>query len=263
MRKPPAEAMRKGKGAEERKPLTSTINEPGPSKPKATIPPAIPLKLTEELPAKGQVEIIVHQPTITSDPRRHSDDEQKPLRTKSDKGGSVSLAIPDETLAEPLMPGKTGGLKKSLSMTSIRTKLREHRERFNRHQCAGIILFLILGALCNVLSYLASVWAAQLNAEIIQAAVSNEHSMKFQLKKTIVTGPSKYLIGLLNFGGRLLSAIGTVLLVQALVSYCKRRRYNTILKSAAENADDLMSEVHGGITDYAGECCLSCVQALT
>ncbi|KAL6737844.1 hypothetical protein Aduo_011455 [Ancylostoma duodenale] len=127
-----------------------------------------------------------------------------------------------------------------------------------RNQCAGIVIFLVLGTLCNVLAYLASVWSAQLNAEVVTTAVENEHTLRFKLKKALSEAPSKYLIGLLNFGGRVLSAVGTVMLVQVVASWCKRRRYNVLMKSAAEEADTVLGDVNMGVTDTAGECCLSC-----
>ncbi|CAJ0569857.1 unnamed protein product, partial [Mesorhabditis spiculigera] len=261
MRKPPPEDM-KAQNAEERKPLTGEIGST-PSKPRTTGPPPTVgvLRMTDELPSKSNVDIIIQQPTDSEDGiRKRGSLEGTVLHP--DKSGAVSLTIPDANVSHvQVIDG--GGLRKTFSMENIRTKLRDQRERFQRHQCAGIILFLILGTICQMLSYLASVWAAQLNAEIIQAAVSNEHALKFNLKKNMATGPSKYLIGLLNFGGRLLSAIGTVLLVQVIVSYCKRRRYNTVLKSAAGESDELIGEIHGGITEYAGEGCVSCFQSLT
>ncbi|CAD6195682.1 unnamed protein product [Caenorhabditis auriculariae] len=173
--------------------------------------------------------------------------------------GMVTLNIPDE---EPHV-ATTSNLKKSLSMTSIRNKIRDKREKFRQNQCAGIIVFLILGTACNILAYFASVWSAQLNAEVVRTAVENEHTFRFKLKKTLAEAPSKYLIGLLNFGGRVLSAIGTVMLVQVVATYFKRRRYSVLMKSAAEEADTVISDAHVGITDTAGECCLSCFQSLT
>ncbi|VDO70934.1 unnamed protein product [Heligmosomoides polygyrus] len=168
---------------------------------------------------------------------------------------SVHLEIPEEQIGNtpPTM-------KKALSMTSIRTRLREQRARLRRNQCAGIVVFLVLGTLCNVLAYLASVWSAQLNADVVKSAVENEHTLRFKLKKTLSEAPSKYLIGLLNFGGRVLSAVGTVMIVQVIASWCKRRRYNVLVKSAAEEADTVLGDAHMGVTDTAGECCLSCFQ---
>ncbi|VDM77698.1 unnamed protein product [Strongylus vulgaris] len=131
------------------------------------------------------------------------------------------------------------------------------------NQCAGIVMFLIFGTVCNVLAYLASVWSAQLNAEVVKTAVENEHTLRFKLKKALSQAPSKYLIGLLNFGGRVLSAIGTVMLVQVVASWCRRRRYSVLMKSATEEADTVLGDAHMDMTDTAGECCLSCFQAFT
>lgn len=68
--------------------------------------------------------------------------------------------------------------------------LRTERMRSASHdhdsgnQCAGIVVFLVLGTLCNVLAYLASVWSAQLNADVVKSAVENEHTLRFKLKKS-------------------------------------------------------------------------------
>ncbi|CAI5448644.1 unnamed protein product [Caenorhabditis angaria] len=185
-------------------------------------------------------------------------------------GGMCKLEIPedyndeeDTKLAPNSNLGSTSNLKKSISMTSIRTKFREKRKKFRQNQCAGIILFLILGTVFNILAYFTSVWSAQLNAQLVKSAVENEHTLKFKLRKKLTEEPSKFLIGLLNFGGRVLSAVGTVMLVQVISAYIKRRRYNVIVKSAAEEADTVLSDMHGGITDTAGECCLACCQSLS
>ncbi|XGW26789.1 hypothetical protein V3C99_007403 [Haemonchus contortus] len=172
--------------------------------------------------------------------------------------GSVHLEIPEEHSGSA-----SPSMKKSRSMTSLRAKLRDQREKFRRNQCAGIVMFFVLGTTCNVLAYLASVWSAQLNFEVVKSAVENEHTLRFKLKKSLSEAPSKYLIGLLNFGGRVLSAVGTVMLVQVIAAWCKRRRYNILVKSAAEEADTVIGDAHLGVTDTAGECCLSCFQAFS
>lgn len=46
-----------------------------------------------------------------------------------------------------------------------------------------MILFLIVGGGLNILAYFASVWSAQLNADVVKAAVENEHALQFKLKK--------------------------------------------------------------------------------
>jgi hypothetical protein len=49
--------------------------------------------------------------------------------------------------------------------------------------CVGAVFLLILGVLFNGLAYFASVWSAQLNAEVIEAAVAKHQSLHFRLKK--------------------------------------------------------------------------------
>ncbi|CAI4229530.1 unnamed protein product [Auanema sp. JU1783] len=190
-------------------------------------------------------------------------DELERLTRDPHEAKTITLEPTGSRLIVPASAG--GGVKKSTSITGlhIRDKLREKREKFRKNQCCGIVFFLILGTLLNVLAYLSSVWAAQLQQEVVRTAVENEHTFRFKLKRTLAEAPSKYLIGLLNFGGRVLSALGIVLLVQVISTYLKRRRYNVVMKSAAEEADTLIGDMHGGVTDMVGECCLTCFQSLT
>ncbi|PAV58651.1 hypothetical protein WR25_10038 [Diploscapter pachys] len=92
--------------------------------------------------------------------------------------GIVTLNVPDD---DGIVIG--GSMKKSSSMASLRAKIRNNREKFRQNQCAGMILFLIVGGILNILAYFASVWSAQLNADVVKAAVENEHALKFKLKK--------------------------------------------------------------------------------
>lgn len=86
---------------------------------------------------------------------------------------------------------------------------------FLENQCVGVVVLLLMGALFNGLAYLASVWSAELNSEVIEAAVAkHEQTLNYKIKKAVQGAPSKYLIGLLNFVGRMFSAIGTLMLVQ-------------------------------------------------
>ncbi|GMT23691.1 hypothetical protein PFISCL1PPCAC_14988, partial [Pristionchus fissidentatus] len=154
-------------------------------------------------------------------------------------------------------------LKKSPSLTSLTSYMKDINERIRRlknNQIAGVVFFLIVGLLCSVASYLMSVYSAQLNKELIETTVTNQETLTKKLKKSLVEGPSKYLVGALNFGGRMLSSIGTVMLVQVIVTYVKRRRYNLVLRSAAGEADQVVGEVHTGVTDAAGELIMNCVQ---
>jgi hypothetical protein len=51
------------------------------------------------------------------------------------------------------------------------------------NQCVGVVVLLTLGALFNGLAYMASVWSAELNAELIEAAVAKHDSFNYKLKK--------------------------------------------------------------------------------
>lgn len=109
----------------------------------------------------------------------------------------MNLAVPEDFLITP------SGMKKSRSLTSVtsavREQFRKRREKFRsrsslilsllifpflENQCAGIIAFLLLGTALNVFAYLASIWSAQLQQEVIKTAVENEHALKFKLKKS-------------------------------------------------------------------------------
>ncbi|GMR47715.1 hypothetical protein PMAYCL1PPCAC_17910, partial [Pristionchus mayeri] len=158
---------------------------------------------------------------------------------------------------------KVGGMKKSPSLSSITSYMKDINQKIQRlknNQIAGVVFFLIVGLLCSVCSYLMSVYSAQLNKELIESTVTNQEITNKKLKKALVEGPSKYLVGALNFGGRMLSSIGTVMLVQVIVTYVKRRRYNLVLRSAAGEADQVVGEVHTGVTDAAGELIMNCIQ---
>jgi hypothetical protein len=47
-------------------------------------------------------------------------------------------------------------------------------------------VLLTLGAIFNGLGYLASVWSAELNAEIIEAAVAKHDSLNYKFKKGLI-----------------------------------------------------------------------------
>lgn len=94
----------------------------------------------------------------------------------------------------------------STSMTSLNLKLKRNIKRIRReflikkmfiehkkleisklfldNRCVGVVVLLVLGALFNGLAYMASVWSAELNAELIEAAVAkHEQSLNYKLKK--------------------------------------------------------------------------------
>lgn len=84
-----------------------------------------------------------------------------------------------------------------------------------------------LGGLCTYLTASESNVFNDLPLKLVVWIVIVKRAQKFEILKcfkqwmlwmnefsALVEGPSKYLIGLLNFGGRILSAIGTVMLVQ-------------------------------------------------
>ncbi|KAI6206696.1 hypothetical protein M3Y94_00941600 [Aphelenchoides besseyi] len=130
-----------------------------------------------------------------------------------------------------------------------------------KNQCVGVVVMLILGATFQGLAYMASVWSAELNAELIEAAVAkHEQSFNYKFKKAVSGAPSKYLIGLLNFGGRTFSAIGTLMLVQVIVTFCRRRR-GRCLKTTSGQADDMLAEQlqPEGFSEAIGECCMGCI----
>ncbi|KAI6224893.1 hypothetical protein M3Y95_00800700 [Aphelenchoides besseyi] len=152
-------------------------------------------------------------------------------------------------------------LKPSTSMTSLNVKMKRKIERIRKNQCVGVVVMLILGATFQGLAYMASVWSAELNAELIEAAVAkHEQSFNYKFKKAVSGAPSKYLIGLLNFGGRTFSAIGTLMLVQVIVTFCRRRR-GRCLKTTSGQADDMLAEQlqPEGFSEAIGECCMGCI----
>uniref|UniRef100_A0AC35G4W7 Uncharacterized protein n=1 Tax=Panagrolaimus sp. PS1159 TaxID=55785 RepID=A0AC35G4W7_9BILA len=160
----------------------------------------------------------------------------------------------DNAKTELLPPPVT--LKKSQSMTSLRAGVRRVRQNY---LCVAVF-FLVSGLACNGISYWISVQSAQLNAEVVDAAVANHENTKFSLKKAFVSGPSKYLIGLCSFLGRVTSAIGTFFLAQAVVTWLQRRRSNT-LRSAAGHADEAVGEIHGGCSEIVADCWTNCIPA--
>lgn len=77
--------------------------------------------------------------------------------------------------------------------------------------------------------------------------------------------PSKYLVGLLNFAGRTFSAIGTLMLVQVIVTFCRRRRGRCLRGASGTNADDMLAEQlneGGGVSEAVGECFMGCVVSI-
>uniref|UniRef100_A0A7E4V2H1 Nodulin-like domain-containing protein n=1 Tax=Panagrellus redivivus TaxID=6233 RepID=A0A7E4V2H1_PANRE len=161
----------------------------------------------------------------------------------SDSGAGTNLIVPQ------------GSLPRSSSLTSLRRAGRRIR---NNHCCVALF-FLFSGLACNGISYMISVQTAALNAEAIDAAVANHASLKL-LKKAAEYGPSKYIIGLCNFFGRVTSALGTFFLAQAVVTWLQRRRSNT-LRKAAGHADEAVGELHGGCGEIVGDCWANCVPA--
>jgi hypothetical protein len=161
----------------------------------------------------------------------------------------------DNDVKTELLPPPTT-LQKSQSMQSLRAGVRKVRHNY----CCVALFFLFCGLACNGISYWISVQSAQLNAEVVDAAVANHETTKFSLKKAFVSGPSKYLIGFCSFLGRVTSAIGTFFLAQAVVTWLQRRR-STTLRSAAGHADEAVGEIHGGCTDIVADCWTNCVPA--
>ncbi|CEF60737.1 Hypothetical protein SRAE_X000252000 [Strongyloides ratti] len=151
------------------------------------------------------------------------------------------------------------------SVMRKRDRLKARIKKLRQNQCVGICVFLALGILFNGLAYLASVYSAHLNTEIIEAVVASQQNSKLgnlqlKLKKALQGTPSKFLIGLINWIGRMLSAVGTMLLVQSIVTFLKRRRSDSWVTKAASNTDinDPVNEINGGISEMLGECCLQC-----
>uniref|UniRef100_A0A914CZM0 Uncharacterized protein n=1 Tax=Acrobeloides nanus TaxID=290746 RepID=A0A914CZM0_9BILA len=150
-----------------------------------------------------------------------------------------------------------GALTKAESTSSL-LKTKKRLKKIRHNTCVGAVFLLILGVLFNGLAYFASVWSAQLNAEVIEAAVAKHQSLHFRLKKVVAEGPSKYLIGLLSFAGRVFSAIGTLMLAQALITWCQKRR-SRYLRGAAGHADGAVDEIHGGCAEVVGDCFTHCL----
>uniref|UniRef100_A0A0K0FBG7 CNNM transmembrane domain-containing protein n=1 Tax=Strongyloides venezuelensis TaxID=75913 RepID=A0A0K0FBG7_STRVS len=160
-----------------------------------------------------------------------------------------------------------GEQAETASVIRKRDRLRARIRKLRQNQCVGICVFLALGLIFNGLAYLASVYSAHLNNEIIEAVVASQNSkfgnLQLKLKKALQGTPSKFLIGLINWVGRMLSAVGTMLLVQSVVTFLKRRRSNSWVTKAASNTDinDPVNEINGGISEMLGECCLQCFSA--
>uniref|UniRef100_A0A1I7SJX4 Inner membrane protein n=1 Tax=Bursaphelenchus xylophilus TaxID=6326 RepID=A0A1I7SJX4_BURXY len=129
------------------------------------------------------------------------------------------------------------------------------------NQCVGIAFLLTMGILFNFLAYMASVWSAELNSDVIEAKVAkHEQSLNYKIKKVVSGEPSKYLIGLLNFGGRMLSAVGTLMLVQVIITLCQLRRGRCV-RAASGNADELIVDniPEGTVSETIGECFMGCI----
>uniref|UniRef100_A0A0N4Z803 Transmembrane protein n=1 Tax=Parastrongyloides trichosuri TaxID=131310 RepID=A0A0N4Z803_PARTI len=161
-----------------------------------------------------------------------------------------------------------GEQAETASMMRKRDRLRARIRKLRQNQCVGICVFLALGLLFNGLAYLASVYSAQLNTEIIEAVVASHQNSKLgnlqlKLKKALQGTPSKFLIGLINWIGRMLSAVGTMMLVQSIITFLKRRRSNSWVTKAASTTDinDPVNEINGGISEMLGEFCLQCVSS--
>lgn len=65
---------------------------------------------------------------------------------------------------------------------------------------------------------------------------------KFLWFLAVSGAPSKYLIGLLNFAGRTFSAIGTLMLVQVIVTFCRRRKGKCMRGGTSGTADDMLAD---------------------
>ncbi|KAI6218656.1 hypothetical protein M3Y99_01698100 [Aphelenchoides fujianensis] len=169
---------------------------------------------------------------------------------------------PEECRLTIELPEDRQGLKTSTSMTSLNVRMKKNIRRIRHNQCVGVVVMLVLGATFQGLAYMASVWSAELNAELIEAAVAkHEQSFNYKVKKAVSGAPSKYLIGLLNFAGRTFSAIGTLMLVQVVVTFCRRRR-GRCMRSTGGQADDMLAEqlqADGGFSEAIGECCMGCM----
>uniref|UniRef100_A0AC34RIQ1 Uncharacterized protein n=1 Tax=Panagrolaimus sp. JU765 TaxID=591449 RepID=A0AC34RIQ1_9BILA len=179
-------------------------------------------------------------------------------RAMTVSGNTLSQSAEDHKTGtaqtDSLIPPPTT-IRKSESLQSLRRVGRRVR---NNH-CAVAFIFLFFGLLFNALSYFISVQSAQLQAELVESAVAN-HEAKFNLKKMLVSGPSKYIIGLFSFLGRVTSAVGTFFLAQAVVTWFQKRKSKT-LRSAAGHADDAIGEVHGGCSEIVGDCLTNCIPA--
>uniref|UniRef100_A0AC35U6J7 Ion_trans_2 domain-containing protein n=1 Tax=Rhabditophanes sp. KR3021 TaxID=114890 RepID=A0AC35U6J7_9BILA len=147
-----------------------------------------------------------------------------------------------------------------------RDRLRAHLKKMRHNQWVGMVAFFVVGLIFNGLAYLASVYSAQLNAEIIETVIANQQgiingtSINLRIKKALQGTPSKFLIGLINWIGRLFSAFGTMMLVQSIITFLKRRRANAWVTKAATNTDinDPINDINGGASEMLGEWCLQC-----
>lgn len=98
------------------------------------------------------------------------------------KKGIAEMNSAQRNLDEVRLTVPEGSLTKSESSSSI-VRAKRRLKRMRKNTCLGAVFLLILGVLFNGLAYFASVWSAQLNAEVIEAAVAKHQSLNFRLKK--------------------------------------------------------------------------------
>ncbi|PAV64669.1 hypothetical protein WR25_01920 isoform D [Diploscapter pachys] len=148
----------------------------------------------------------------------------------------------------------------------INSKLKELKEKRSKHN-RRLILFAILCVVFYSLACGCSVLSASLDSEKLKASVekNNKKSKKTcysYFKYSILEGaesPSDLYIGVINFLGRIFTAGGTVFLLQLIASWCKRKKYDEMIKSAAEEATDVAGETSSGCVETCVECLLSFV----
>lgn len=120
----------------------------------------------------------VHNGTPGPSKRRSMNDSSSKKKASISRGemngqknlDEVRLTVPEGTLT-----------KSESSSSLVRTKRR--LKRIHKNTCVGAVFLLILGVLFNGIAYFTSVWSAQLNAEVIEAAVAKQQSMNFRIKK--------------------------------------------------------------------------------
>ncbi|PAV64604.1 hypothetical protein WR25_01683 isoform C [Diploscapter pachys] len=132
----------------------------------------------------------------------------------------------------------------------INSKLKELKEKRNKHN-RRLILFAILCVVFYSLACGCSVLSASLDSDKLKAAVEKNN------KKKGAESPSDFYIGVINFLGRIFTAGGTVFLLQLIASWCKRKKYDEMIKSAAEEATDVAGETSSGCVETCVECLLS------